>query len=130
MKIIGIIGTRARNTRADEMLVEEKFFELYQEGDWICSGDCKEGGDAFALKIARRHGIPILSFPPGSKSCSRQEYIKRIFARNDMIAATSDVLVACAYQPFDESQKGGTNYTVRAFKGLRPNTWHGMVHII
>lgn len=129
-KIIGIIGTRTRNTRVDEMLVEEKFFELYQEGDWICSGDCKEGGDRFALSIARQYGIPILSFPPGSRQCSRQDYIKRLFARNDAVAATSDVLIACVFQPFDETKKGGTSYTIRAFKGLRENTWYGRVYIV
>ena len=43
--------------------VRDKFFEIYEDGDWICSGGCKKGADRFAEMIAKE-GIPILIFYP------------------------------------------------------------------
>jgi hypothetical protein len=63
-KYIGIIGTRRRNSFNDYKAVEEAFFEVYEEGDWIVSGGCPQGGDKFAEKIAKKYGIPILIFYP------------------------------------------------------------------
>jgi hypothetical protein len=99
---------------------------VYESGDWLCSGDCEEGGDRFALKIARLEGLPILSFPPGKKV----KGVQKFFARNDEIAKYSDVLIACVFVPFDEKQKGGTNYTIRKFKELHPNTWQTSLVIV
>ena len=58
---IGIIGTRRRNTRTDYMKVHDEFFKHFNRKrmDWIVSGGCPEGGDAFADKIAKDYGITI-----------------------------------------------------------------------
>ena len=69
MNIIGIVGSRSRDTYRDYKLVEEKFFEIYEEGDWICSGGASKGADKFAEKIAKKNGIPILIFYPNWEAC-------------------------------------------------------------
>ena len=48
MKVIGIIGTRRRDTDEDYEIVKEAFLKIYKPGDIICSGLCKRGGDRFA----------------------------------------------------------------------------------
>jgi hypothetical protein len=114
-KVIGVIGSRKRKSEFDYKAVYQEIMKHYKPGDWVCTGDCKTGGDAFAIKIARREGIPFLVFPPGDKASSRQEYVGRLFARNDKIAEHSDILIAIACMPFDINAKGGTNYTCRKF---------------
>ena len=115
MKKIGIIGTRKRNIITDFTNVKEKFFEIYEEGDWIVSGHCPKGGDAFAEKIAYTYGIPILLFPPKRKV--REEF----FARNTLIAENSDVLLACLIKPYESLEEiykrtsGGSEDTIRKF---------------
>ena len=125
MKVIGIVGSRTRNSPRDKMLVEEQFDTIYEDGDWLCSGDCRQGADAFALQIARKRGIPILSFPPGVKGGN-----ERFFIRNDLIAYHSDVLIACVVQPFDIEARGGTNFTCRAFRIHKPVSWESKLFIV
>ena len=93
MKKIGIIGTRKRNVRTDFIEVQEAFFEIFEEGDWIVSGHCPKGGDAFAEKIAFDWGIPILLFPP------KKKIRKHFFARNTLVAEISDMIIACLINP-------------------------------
>jgi hypothetical protein len=113
---IGIIGTRKRNIISDFHVVKEAFFEIYQEGDWIVSGHCPKGGDAFAEKIAYDYGIPILLFPP--KKFTREEF----FSRNTLIAKHSDVIIACLINPQDplddilKRSSGGSEDTLKKFK--------------
>lgn len=115
MKKIGIIGTRKRNIITDYHIVHEAFFEVYIEGDWIVSGHCPKGGDAFAEKIAFDYGIPLLLFPP--KKHRREEF----FARNTLIARNSDILIACLINPHDtlidilKRKSGGSEDTIRKF---------------
>ena len=107
MKIIGVVGSRRRNTPQDYLKVEEKFFELYKKGDWICSGGCATGADHFAEEIAKHHGIPILIFYPNTKDLGVRGY----FERNTEIARHSHVLIACVA----EDRKGGTEDTISKF---------------
>lgn len=113
---IGIIGTRKRNTRTDFELVKITFFENYKEGDWIVSGHCPIGGDAFAERIAFDHGIPILLFPP--KKTTRKEF----FARNKLIAQNSDIIIACLVNPEQslrdilQRKSGGSENTLKHFQ--------------
>lgn len=118
MKKIGIIGTRKRNIITDFKMVEEAFFSIYEEGDWIVSGHCEKGGDAFAEKISFSYGIPILLFPP--KKLRREEF----FARNTLIAMESDIIIAClvnSYESIEEILKrksGGSEDTLKKFYAM------------
>lgn len=120
MKKIGIIGTRKRNIITDYHIVKDAFFEIYEEGDWICSGGCPKGGDAFAEKIAYDYGIPILLFPPKKKT--REFY----FARNVLIAKHSDIIIAClinSHETIEEilqRKSGGSEHTLKCFRRFYP----------
>jgi hypothetical protein len=107
MKIIGIVGSRRRNSTNDRLAVERTFFEVYKKGDWICSGGCPKGGDRFAELIAREYGIPILSFYPNWR-----KYGKRAgFVRNIDIAMNSDILIACV----TSDRTSGTENCIKHF---------------
>jgi len=112
MKKIGIVGTRRRNSGIDQKATREKFFEIYQDGDWIVSGGCPQGGDRFAEKIAKDYGIPIIIFYPNWKKYGRGAGI----VRNLDIAINSDVLIACVA----EDRKGGTEDTIKKFLNKQP----------
>lgn len=56
--IIGIVGSRRRNTIDDFELVEAAFRKIYQPGDRIVSGGCPQGGDRFAELIAIQLAAP------------------------------------------------------------------------
>ena len=107
MKKIGIIGTRRRNNNEAYKKVENDFFEIYENGDWIVSGGCPKGGDRFAEVIAKKHGIPILIFYPNWERFKRGAGI----VRNGDIAFHSDVLIACVAK----DRKGGTENTIKSF---------------
>lgn len=117
---IGIIGTRKRNIRTDFQLVHDTFFRIYNENDWIVSGHCLKGGDAFAEKISYDYGIPILIFPPKKKTA------KEFFARNLLIAKHIDIVIACLINPSDPIEKilkrksGGSEHTLRNFRKFHP----------
>ena len=119
MKKIGIIGTRKRNIITDFVTVRDKFFEVYKDRDWIVSGHCPKGGDAFAEKIAYDHGIPILLFPP--KAFRREHF----FARNTLVAENCDILIACLINPHESLEEiykrtsGGSEDTIRKFLGIQ-----------
>lgn len=107
MKKIGIIGTRRRNTNGDYKKLVNEFEKIYEEGDWIVSGGCPEGGDRFAELIAKRFGIPILIFYPNWKKFNRAAGI----IRNTDIAENSDLLLAVVAQ----DRIGGTEDTIEKF---------------
>ena len=108
MKIIGIVGTRRRDSNVAYIKVKKAFFDIYEEGDWICSGGCKEGGDRFAEVIAKENGIPILIFYPKWARLKKGAG----FVRNTDIAYRSDILVACVVR----ERVGGTEDTIMKFK--------------
>jgi hypothetical protein len=107
MKIIGIIGSRRRNSSEALKKVEEKFWEIYEEEDWIVSGGCPKGGDRFAEVIAKREGIPILIFYPNYKKYNRGAPT----VRNTPVAQKADVMIACVAQ----DRKGGTEDTIKKY---------------
>lgn len=115
------MGTRRRNSEEAYQKVREKFFEIYEEGDWICSGGCPKGGDRFAEKIAKEEGIPILTFYPAYKKYGRGAPI----VRNTPVAETSDVILACVIKPEEgidevlDRKKGGTEDTLRKYEGYK-----------
>ena len=117
MKTIGIIGTRRRDTASVRKLIEEKFWSIYEKGDFICSGGCPKGGDRFAEQIAKAEGIPILTIYPNYKKYGLGAPV----LRDPIIAEKSDVLIACVINPEDslndilKRKRGGTEHTLRAF---------------
>ena len=131
MKIIGIIGTRRRDDSSTLSLIGEKFFEIYEKGDWICSGGCEEGGDRFAEKIAKDHGIPIIIFYPAWRDLDAPGAVIRRnkygeynanagFDRNTPIAHTSNVIIASVAS----DRKGGTEDTLSKFRALGKTDFH------
>ena len=107
MKTIGIVGTRRKDTLADMKKVEEKFLELYEKGDTICSGKCYKGADRFAVVLSERYRTPAVWYPADWKKYGRSAG----FLRNSDIALESNVLIAlCA-----DDRTGGTEDTVRKF---------------
>lgn len=122
MKRIAIIGTRRRDTASVYGLIKDKFFEIYEEGDWIVSGRCKKGADRFAERLADDYGIPILLFPPNY----RRYKMAAPIIRNKSIAQNSDFIIACVIRPeegLDEvlkRKKGGTEDTLKKFVEFSP----------
>ena len=113
MKIIGIVGSRRRNSITDFAKVYEAFKKIYKDGDWICSGGCGKGADAFAFKIHRKEYIPYLEFPANWNKHGHGAGFKR----NTEIAKHSHILIACVA----EDRKGGTEDTIKKFKRFHPD---------
>lgn len=106
-KIIGIVGTRRRDTEKDFYLVEKEFLKFYKDGDTICSGLCPSGADRFAVLLAEKYKCKTLWFPANWKRYGRAAGIKR----NTDIAKNSDILIACVAK----DRKGGTEDTIKKF---------------
>lgn len=106
-KVIGIVGSRRRNSFRDFGKVLGAFDRIYQEGDRIVSGGCPQGGDRFAEEIAALRQVPILIHP----ARWREEGRSAGFNRNTYIARDADVLIACVA----EDRKGGTEDTIHKF---------------
>jgi len=121
-EIIGIIGTRSRNTQRDYYSVEDALFKIYKPGDWLCSGSCHAGGDRFAEIISKKYGIPILLFPANWQHVWTGERYEKVskynpkagFERNTPIAEYSTILIACV----SLNRTGGTEDTIQKFEGL------------
>ena len=117
-KIIGIIGSRRRDTNEDYKQVYNEFKKWYDVGDKICSGGCPKGGDRFAEIIARKLGLTIenggliIHYPvkprPGSP---RWEWAQANYARNTLVANDSDVIIASVAP----DRTGGTEDTIKKF---------------
>lgn len=105
--IIGIVGSRSRDTPEDYEIVADKFFELYRSGDIIVSGGCPKGGDRFAEVINKLYDIPIIIHYPKWKKYGSSA----AFVRNSLVAGDSDVLIAC----INRDRDGGTEDTIRKY---------------
>jgi hypothetical protein len=113
MSIIGIVGSRRRNTDLDAKLVREAFLEFYKEGDEIVSGGCRTGADSFAEKLAKLYQIPIKIYYAKWNKLGKQAG----FARNTYIARDSDILIACV----SKDRTGGTEDTIRKYLKFNKN---------
>jgi len=117
MKIIGVIGTRKRNSGEAWKKVEAALLSLYEENDWLCSGGCEKGADRFAEKFVKKVGAPILIFYPNYKKYGRGAPM----ARNIHVAEHSDIIIASVIRPEDgideilKRETGGTEDTLKKF---------------
>ena len=111
MAIIGIIGTRSRDTEKDFQAVKKAFLEVYRPGDVICSGLCPKGGDRFAVILAQEYQTDTMWFPAEWNKYGRGAG----FRRNIDIARESDILIACVAK----DRKGGTEDTIKKYLGMR-----------
>lgn len=115
MKIIGIIGSRSRNSEEDFQICYKVFLEHYSWGDSIVSGGAKQGGDNFAERIAELLNFDEPTILKGGETILPEEnkmYIheadwellgKRAgFIRNGYIARDCDILIAV----YDSKSKG------------------------
>lgn len=127
MKIIGIIGTRSRDTDADKDLVRQAMINLYQEGDTLVSGGCPQGGDRFAQEIAivelhlgYTRLIEAAQPEPGRMNVHPALWNKygrsAGFNRNTYIARDAEWLIACA----SPKRTGGTEDTIKKFLAKGP----------
>lgn len=111
MKVIGIVGSRRRNTPADYNLCVKTFEGIYQHGDKLVSGGCPKGADRFAEMIAKGKGLTItIHYPdwegPAGKAAG--------FVRNSRIAEDCDILIAVVAS----DRTGGTEDTIKKTKKL------------
>jgi len=110
MKIIGIIGTRIRDSQTDLNCVRKALYKIYKDGDEIVSGGCPQGGDRFAEVLAKSMQIPIkiyyAQWAVYGKSAG--------FRRNGLIAKDADILIACVA----EDRKGGTEDSINKYLKL------------
>jgi len=125
MKKIAIVGTRSRNTSAAFDLIAEKFWEIYEEGDWIVSGGCPKGADRYAHLLAKQEGIPLLTIYPNYKRFKRGAPN----VRNGPVAEISDVVIACVRRPEEgigevvKRIKGGTEDMLKKYVKSHLDDW-------
>lgn len=115
-RIIGIIGTRRRDTDHDFRLVENEFLRHYHDGDIICSGLCSKGADRFAVILSEKYHASGRWY----KANWQRDGKAAGFIRNTYIAEDSDILIACVA----DDRKGGTEDTLRKFKNLGKKNWY------
>jgi hypothetical protein len=114
-KVIGIVGSRSRDTGSDLSKCREAFFSIYKPGDTIVSGGCPKGGDRFAQIIAKSNGLTITIHYPDWDG--KGEIAG--FLRNTKIAEDCDVLIAVA--AYDRT--GGTEDTIKKAKKLKKEVY-------
>jgi len=116
-KKIAVVGTRTRDTSAAFKLIEKKFWEIYEEGDWIVTGGCPKGADRFAHDLAKREGIPLLTIYPNYKRYKRGAPT----VRNGPVAEIADITIACVRRPEEgieevlKRKEGGTEDMLKKF---------------
>lgn len=112
MKVIGIVGSRSRDTGHDFVKVLRCFLKVYERGDEIVSGGCPKGADNFAERIAKYKQIPIKIYYAEWDLLGK----KAGFVRNTPIALDATVLIACVAS----DRTGGTEDTIKKFQKAHP----------
>ncbi len=108
-KVIGIVGSRRRNTANNMVELLVAFDRIFVPGDSIVSGGCPKGADNFAEHIAKARGIPIVIHHP---DWSKGRWAG--LARNTLIAEDCDVLLAMP----SATRTGGTEDTIKKAEQL------------
>ena len=109
-KVIGIVGTRTRDSYQDCLKVKTAFLQVYRPGDTICSGLCSKGADYFAVVISRKFHTKTLWFPADWEKHGKGAGM----IRNTDIAKHSDILIACV----SEDRTGGTEDTIQKYTDM------------
>ena len=101
---IGIVGSRRYENRKR---IKDFIFKIKQEkgvDTTIVSGGCKDGADRYAKKYALELGLQYEEYPPfhevhnlyctlPSSRYDKPFNMRNFFARNKIIAGTSDIIV-------------------------------------
>ena len=115
---VGIVGSRRYENKKK---IKEFIFKLkqeYGEKTIIVSGGCKQGADKYAKKYALELGLQYEEYPPfhevhnlyctiASSRYGKPYSVKNFFARNKIIAGTSDFIVG--FIPEGEEGRGTMN---------------------
>ena len=110
MKVIGIVGSRRRNSEEDYKILEKKFLEIYEDGDEIVSGGCSKGADFFCEQLAKKYQVTIKIYYAQWDKLGKSAG----FARNTYIAQDADVLICMV----SNDRLGGTENTINTAKKL------------
>ena len=118
---IGVIGSRDRNEPADKEELRRILSTYLHLNPVFVSGGCPKGGDRFAEELSEEFGLDemIVHYPDKSKldpylmerGLAKAAHAKINFARNELIARDSDILIALVR----EDRKGGTENTIDHF---------------
>jgi hypothetical protein len=119
-KVIGIIGSRRRDEKADCKLAIAALKKVWKRGDTFVSGGCQLGGDRFAKYISVEWEVPLKEHLPDKSKLDpvlmsknpRAAYAVINYARNKLIARDADVLIAVVAP----DRKGGTEDTIKHFR--------------
>jgi len=104
-KVIGIIGSRRRDSGVDKLLLTELLAKHFEAGDTLVSGGCPQGGDRFAEEIAKDRGLTItIHYPDWAKNGKFAG-----LARNTLIARDCDTLLALVAS----DRTGGAEDTIK-----------------
>ena len=106
-RFVAVVGSRRRDSPADQAAVFAALDRFVTRSDCVVSGGCPRGADRFAELYARERGLPIIIFHADWNRLGRRAG----FARNKYIANSSDLLVACVAP----NRQGGTEDTIRHF---------------
>ena len=123
---VGIVGSRKYENRKK---IKDFIFKLKKEygtDTIIVSGGCKDGADKYAKKYALELGLQYEEYPPfhevhnlycplPSSRYGKDYSVKYFFARNKIIAGTSDIIVG--FIP-DGVEGKGTMNTINYAKKL------------
>ena len=127
---IGLVGSRLYENKKK---IKDFIFKLKQEHGTdtiIVSGGCKDGADKYAKKYALELGLQYEEYPPFHdvhnlycvlpESCYGKPYhVKNYFARNKIIAGTSDMVVGFIPEGVESN---GTMSTIRYAEKLNKKT--------
>lgn len=120
--IIGIVGSRSRNSEKDFQICYEEFLKHYSWGDSIISGGCNYGGDHFAAIIAKKLNFETVTLKGGETITPTEDtfYVheadwtllgkKAGFIRNTYIARDSNLIIAV----YDGNSKGTLDTITKA----------------
>jgi hypothetical protein len=105
LKVIGIVGSRRRDTPEDMEKCRKAFLAVYRPGDTLVSGGCSRGGDRFCEVFAKQYGVPIKIHKAEWDRLGKGAG----FLRNTDIAKDADILIAVVA----EDRTGGTEDTIK-----------------